>query len=103
MSVKRSPSGKLLAVWNPIPAYQTRGLNSYNFARTPMVAASSPDDGKTWSDPYTIEDAPGGYCYIAIHFEGPDVLLAYCAGQPEDVSCLARLRMKSIPAADMDL
>ena len=32
MSVKRAPSGSLLAVWNPVPAYQTRNLESYNFA-----------------------------------------------------------------------
>jgi hypothetical protein len=103
MSVKRAPGGALLSVWNPIPAYQTRGLNSYNFARTPMVAAVSHDNGKSWSQPLTIEDAPGGYCYTAIHFEQEHVLLAYCAGGPEDESCLARLRMRRIPFSQLGL
>ena len=103
MSVKRAPSGELLAVWNPAPAYQTRGLNTYNFARTPLVCAVSKDEGHSWSEPMFLEDAPGGYCYIAIHFEGDHVLLAYCAGSPEDESCLARLRMKSVQLSDLGI
>ncbi len=103
MSVKRASGGSLIAVWNPIPAYQTRGLNSYNFARTPLVAAVSSDNGTHWSEPVIIEDAPGGYCYTAIHFEGEHVLLAYCAGNYEDKSCLARLRMRRIPLTELEI
>jgi Neuraminidase (sialidase) len=103
MSVKKASNGNLLSVWNPIPAYQTRGLNSYNFARTPLVAAVSRDNGASWSEPVTLEVAPGGYCYTAIHFEKEHVLLAYCAGNPVDESCLARLRMRRIPFSQLGL
>ena len=103
MSVKRAPSGELVAVWNPAPAYQTRGLNSYNFARTPLVCAVSRDEGHSWGEPLFLEDAPGGYCYTAIHFTAGHMLLAYCAGGPADGSCLARLRVKAVSLSELGL
>ena len=77
-SVERIPStGDLLVVWNDhavVPALEGN--------RTPLCAAVSRDDGKTWSRPRVIESDPAGwYCYAAIEFVGDRVLLAYCAGR----------------------
>jgi hypothetical protein len=79
-SIERIPTtGDLLAVWNDHhdPAHKAGGK------RTPLSAAISTDDGKTWSKPLTLCDDPDGwYCYTAIHFEGDHVLLGHCAGGP---------------------
>lgn len=100
LSIRRDGqrSGPLLAVWNPIPNYQTRVVEKHFAGRAPLVAAVSGDDGRTWSEPAVIEteEERGGYCYTAIHFTADAVLLAYCAGLPEDGVCLARLRMRKI-------
>lgn len=71
-SIARIPStGDLLLVWN----------NTVNEKRTPLNIAVSKDDGRTWKNIKTLENDPNrGYCYIAIHFVGKDVLLSYCAG-----------------------
>ncbi len=103
LSVKRGPGGELLAAWNPAPAYTTRGLNSYGFARTPMAVAVSTDEGRSFGEPVILEDAPGGYCYIAIHFESDSVLLAYCAGSPDDGGCLNRLRVRKLPLSELGM
>jgi sialidase-1 len=96
LSVKRIPqNGYLLAVWNPIPNYQTRPLSKAGWGRTPLVAAISKDEGASWSNFITIDDdKDAGDCYTAIHFVDDAVLLAYCAGGPEDGICLAKLRVK---------
>ncbi len=101
LSMKRIPgTSRLLAVWNPIPEYNGREAVStaaWTGGRTPLVAAISEDDGRTWGKLNIIEDEPDhGYCYTAIHFKDNHVLLAYCAGGPEDGSCLTRLRIKKI-------
>ena len=78
-SVERIPStGDLLLVWNDHsgvgPALEGK--------RTPLCAAVSRDDGRTWSAAKRIEGDPDGwYCYTAIEFVGDRVLLAYCAGK----------------------
>lgn len=106
LSMKRIPgtSGMLLAVWNPIPEYNGRrqmDTGGWNGGRTPLVAAISKDDGRTWGSLNIIEDEPDhGYCYTAIHFKDNHVLLAYCAGGPEDSCCLSKLRIKKIPLAE---
>lgn len=50
--------------------------------RTPITAAISKNEGKTWVNITNIQQDPDGwYCYIAIHFVNKrDVLLGYCAG-----------------------
>lgn len=104
LSMKRFPhNGHLLAVWNPIPNYQTRRLEKHSWGRTPLVGAISADEGNTWESFFTVqsEEDRGGYCYTAIHFTRDAVLLAYCAGEPEDDSCLARLRMKKIMLSEL--
>lgn len=105
LSVKREPrSGHLLAVWNPIPNYQTRKLERHSWGRTPLVGAISKDEGKSWTQFFAAEteEDGGGYCYTTIHFTGDSVLLAYCAGEEEDGICLARLKMRKIRLADID-
>ena len=77
-SIKHLPnSDTLLAVFNdhsgryPFPAKNRR---------TPLVAAFSTDNGKTWPVRQVIESDPAGwYCYTAIHYTPEGVLLAYCA------------------------
>jgi Neuraminidase (sialidase) len=78
-SMERIPTtGDLLLVWNDhenIPA-------SLKDKRTPLAAAISTDDGRTWTSRKMIEDDPEGwYCYTAIHFVDDYILLAYCAGK----------------------
>lgn len=101
LSAKRLHDGRILAVWNPVPAYngrQTIVNGFYTMGRSPLVMAVSTDDGKTFSVPVPLETYPNcGYCYTAIH-ETADgaILLGYCAGSPEDASILSRLRIRKI-------
>lgn len=50
--------------------------------RTPLTAAISKNEGKTWGNITNIQQDPDGwYCYTAIHFVNKhNVLLGYCAG-----------------------
>ena len=66
-----------LAVFNPIPAYNTRECAN-TWGRSPFVCAISVDDGKTFTKIFQLEDdLENGYCYPAI-FEAKDgVLFAY--------------------------
>jgi hypothetical protein len=67
-----------LLVWND----HTNIDASLKGKRTPLTAAVSKDEGRTWSAPRVIEADPDGwYCYTAIEFVGDRVLLAYCAGK----------------------
>jgi len=104
LSLRRIPGGdKYLAVWNPAPAFETRGLASPGGDRTPLVMATGGGASGArgnWSAAKIIEgpDEPtAGYCYTAIHFTKNAVLLAYCAGGAADNSRLARLRLRQIP------
>ncbi|TMV46675.1 exo-alpha-sialidase [Paenibacillus mesophilus] len=105
LSMKRMPGGPLLAVWNPIPNYPSRAIEKHTAGRTPLIGAISRDEGKTWGHYFAMEreeEDRGGYCYTAIHFvRDESLLLAYCAGEAEDVSCLSRLRIRKIRLADI--
>jgi len=86
LSIKRIPStGDLLAVWNDhsgdlAPAPTGKDLE-LSWGRTPLVAAISSDEGKTWTRKKLLESAPNmGYCYVAIHFADDAALLAYGHG-----------------------
>lgn len=80
-SLKRIPkTGDLLLVWNDHAGIDAKRKGK----RTPLTAAVSRDEGKSWDKPRMIEDdAEGWYCYTAIEFAGDRVLLAYCAGDPK--------------------
>ncbi|TNJ62999.1 exo-alpha-sialidase [Paenibacillus hemerocallicola] len=104
LSLKRVPqTDVLLAVWNPIPHYQTREYTRISGGRTPLVGAISKDEGLTWTDFFAaeLEEDRGGYCYTAIHFTRDAVLLAYCAGEPEDRSRLARLKVRKVSLSEI--
>lgn len=104
LSMKRLPeSGELFAVWNPIPAYNTRRLEKHSWGRTPLIGAISRDEGRTWSGHFAVEreEDGNGCCYTAIHATRDYVLLAYCAGEAEDGICLARLKVRKIPISEI--
>lgn len=77
-SCKRIPgTGDLLLLWNNHAAVAPEQADQ----RTPLHAAVSRDDGRTWLEPRPIEDDPAGwYCYTAIEFVADHLLLAYCTG-----------------------
>ncbi|HEV8378187.1 MAG TPA: sialidase family protein [Tepidisphaeraceae bacterium] len=93
-SLKRIPStGDLLLVWND----HSKIDQSIKGKRTPLAAAFSRDDGKTWSAPKIVEPDPDGwFCYTAIDFIDNRVLLAYCAGNGRKDG-LNTTRITSIP------
>lgn len=71
--------------------------------RTPLVIASSGDDGKTFTEPVAFEwDKESGYCYCAICFTGESLLLAYCAGGKKERSCLVKTRIRRVDRADVE-
>ena len=83
-SIKRLPTGDLLALWNDHashPEMKTKGESWANGWRSPLAAAISRDEGATWGDVRLVEDDPDGwFCYIAIEpLDDGTVLLGYCA------------------------
>ncbi|MBV6640004.1 MAG: exo-alpha-sialidase [Cyclobacteriaceae bacterium] len=77
-TIERMPDGDWLLVWN-----NNDGSNpELEGKRTPLTAAISTDEGKSWAHIKNIEEDPNGwYCYMAMHFLSDDeVLLGYCAG-----------------------
>ena len=99
MKIKRHPkTGDLYAIWNPIPNYNGRPTSRAGWGRTPLVWAVSKDDGATWGDQQVIEGKDDhGYCYPAIFFtDDHAMLVGYCAGGPDDGSCLNRLTIQKI-------
>lgn len=106
LSMKRDRNGDIWAVWNPIPEYngRERSTDIFTGGRTPYVLAVSRDNGQTFSEGMVFEDEKDhGYCYCAIHFLRDGVLLGYCAGGPEDGSCLARTRIRRISRREMKM
>lgn len=77
--------GELILIYNPSVK-----------ARTPLVAALSRDEGKTWSAPKIIEaSADATYAYTSLTFRGDRALLTYYVA-PNHTNRLA-LKFKSIP------
>ena len=103
MSMKRMPDNRLIAVWNPIPYYRGQKRNAWGMGRNPLALSLSKDNGKTWIEPYYIEDVfeDAGYCYTAIHFTNDGVLLAYCAGGKDDGVCLCKTRIRKIRFSEL--
>ena len=99
-SVKRLPTGDLLAVWNDhasrpeMKAYREAEQPWANGWRSPLAAALSSDDGRTWRGAKMIEDDPNGwFCYTAIQpLDDGTVLLGYCA-----YDLLAHSRLVKVP------
>lgn len=102
MKIARHPSGRLYALWNPIPNYVGREVTRAGWGRTPLALAFSDDDGAVWSKPQVVEEEEGhGYCYPAMFFTDDGCLLAaYCSGGDEEGNCLARLTIRRIDLAE---
>lgn len=92
-TIARIPKTRdLLLVWN-----NTAGRPPQVDGRTPLTAAISKDEGKTWQHIKNIEDNPDGwYCYIAVRFIKDDVLLSYCAGSQSAKTHLSVTQVKKI-------
>ena len=101
-SIKRLPTGDLLAVWNDhgsrpeMKSYRQAEHSWANGRRTPLAAALSGDDGMTWRGVKMIESDPDGwFCYIAVEpLDDGTVLLGYCAYQN-----LAHSRVVKVPVS----
>lgn len=65
----RTPDGRLYLVYNPV------GIN--RGPRTPLKLACSGDNGASWEDRFTLEDAPGEYSYPDIVFASGSLLVTY--------------------------
>lgn len=92
-TIERIPwTGELLCVWNDHSAEHAYPEGK----RTPLCAAVSRDEGKTWSRSRLLESDPEGwYCYTAMTFLDDRVLLAYCAGDRR-VGGLNRLKVAAL-------
>ncbi len=90
-SIERIPStGDLMMVWN----------NSDENKRTPLTAAISRDDGRTWQNVRNLETDPDGwYCYTAIDFIDNYVILAYCAGNRKTGNGLETTQITRLPVS----
>ena len=97
MSIKKLPGKDIyIAIYNPIPALTDKP--KYGWGRTPLILKTSTDGCKTFKGDMVLEDDPeSGYCYTAMYFTEDALLLAYCAGGPDDGGCLNRLRIRKIP------
>lgn len=101
LCMKRLPDGRLLAVWNPVPVFNGRSEHvggAWTGGRTPLVAATSRDEGRTFTGLTVLEDAPDrGYCYAAIHPVSDGVLLAYYCGGEQEGNVFGRSRILHVP------
>jgi hypothetical protein len=93
-SIERIPwTGDLLMVFNDHSGWHVYPKGR----RTPLCAALSKDDGKTWSPSRVIEPDPNGwYCYTSITFVENRAILSYCAGDRK-VGGLNRLKVLALP------
>lgn len=105
LSMKRIPdTGRLVAVWNPAPAFETRVLSRPGGDRTPLVLATGSGPRGAWTTAHVIEgpsEPTAGYSYTAIHFTSDAMLLAYCAGGEADKGRLSRTRIRRIPLSTL--
>jgi sialidase-1 len=107
-SIKRIPStGDLLLVWNDHSRVDAslRAVEDRNHVsggrRTPLTAAISRDEGKSWILRHDIEDdRDGWYCYTAIYFQHGRVLLGFASGG-HGLPLLSKLDLVSFPLADL--
>ena len=95
-------SGELVLIYNPVVKLGT----DHSGPRSPLVAALSRDEGKTWSSPKEIEPdrsatsaaeggatPPQGYAYTSVTFHGDRALLTYYFSRDKRLS----LKFKSLP------
>ncbi len=81
MVVKRAPDGALYAVWNPVPYTLSGDAPGLRQTRSPLAAAVSRDEGRSWSVPRILDalepGIPGVVEYPAVYCL-PDALLVCC-------------------------
>ncbi len=89
-AIKRIPfTGDLLLIWN-------KSVDQ----RTPLTAAISKDDGRTWTHVRNLEEAKDRtFAYTSIEFEKEQVLLTYYVGPPPGGSAETgwSLKLKVLP------
>ena len=86
MTIKRTPAGQLLAAWkDPSDRCDPSAPPARPAPRTPLAAALSDDEGRTWTRHTCIETDPArNFSYPAVYFvDNRHALLAYCAGRPK--------------------
>jgi len=88
-TLRRIPStGDWLLVWN-----NTLKDGKVGSKRTPLTAALSPDEGKTWTHIKNIEDNPeDAYAYISIVFDQGRALLTYYVNEGKVKRISSRFR-----------
>ncbi|MBK9167540.1 MAG: exo-alpha-sialidase [Bryobacterales bacterium] len=91
-TIFRLPDGRLAIVYNPSVDLKA----GHSGPRTPLVAATSQDDGRTWSEPKAVEsDLSKTYAYTSATRDGERVHLTYYVSERGRIS----LRFKSLPIA----
>ena len=90
LALKRDPEDNALtAVWNDYSPIRSVRYAGGVIGRTPLVLARSLDEGQTWIDHKTLEDAPDhGFAYTAMLFEDRSLYLAYCCGGTDTCECM---------------
>lgn len=89
-TIFRLPDGRVVIIYNP----EVRLGGDHSGPRTPLVAAVSRDEGKTWSPYQVIEPDPAAtYAYTSVTLHEGRVLLTYYYGKEKMYS----LRFRSIP------
>ena len=70
--VKRIPkTGDLLVLWNNVESHS-------NWPRTPLTAAISTDEGRSWKSFKDVDNRPGhDAAYAAVTFIGDEALITY--------------------------
>lgn len=91
-TIKRLPTGDLLAVWNDHSTAPDEIRRQGR--RSPLAAALSGDSGRTWHGMRLLEDdLRGRFCYTALQpLDDGTVLLGYCA-----YDNLAHTRIAKVP------
>ncbi|MEB2359737.1 MAG: exo-alpha-sialidase [Bryobacteraceae bacterium] len=88
--VRLPKTGELLLIYNPTVKLGT----GHSGPRTPLAAAISKDEGRTWSLPKAIEEDPAAtYAYTSVTFHQERALLTYYYAKDG----LLSLKFKSIP------
>jgi sialidase-1 len=92
-TLRRIPAtGDLLLVWNP---GFTEGAD-HGGGRTPLVAAISKDEGRTWGPQRVLEDDKDqSYAYTSLAFFEDKVLLSYYVG--ENATGRISTRFRAVP------
>jgi sialidase-1 len=89
-TVRRVPAtGDLLLVWNN--TYDPKA--GHGGKRTPLTAAVSADEGKTWKHVRDLETSPDhAFAYTSVTFAGDRVLLTYYVADPKTGRLSSRFR-----------